>query len=80
MDDYMTRPPIKTIGLRKYLDDKSERHQGFDYIAFVKLVESSVSAGNIAKAFGVSRPTVYHWIEVYKDQDNDTNIDWPDEL
>jgi len=61
-------PSIRRQGLKMYLDNTSNRHNGWDYEAFCKLYNSKVNPSNLARAFKVDRSTMLHWIEVHKEE------------
>lgn len=65
----MARPnSIKAIGLKKYLDITKEKHNGFGYEAFNKMMnlEKRPAVASIAKIFGVTDQTVQKWILHYE--------------
>lgn len=59
---------IKREGLSKYLQRTSDRHNGFAYDEFLKLVEAKVTAANLAKAFKVNRVTITKWLHIHEDE------------
>lgn len=58
------RLTLKEIGIRKYLDDTSAKHNDRDYDEFVKLIKLGVNKSNIARIFNVDLRTIQHWITV----------------
>lgn len=63
-------PSIAQLGLKKFLDDSREKHRGMGYEQLVSLVGPNpkkplVDKANLSRAFGVSRTTIYSWLDVY---------------
>lgn len=56
---------IKEIGLQKYLDDTAVIHNGYGYADFFKLYNGQVDTANLARAFQVSRNTMFKWKKIY---------------
>lgn len=63
------RPPIRTIGLRKYLADTAGIHNGLDYDLFALLKSEKINASNalIARLYNVDRRTVRNWSSILKE-------------
>ena len=57
---------IRRIGLKKHLNDTAEKHNGYAYDDFVKMVTSEVNVANLARVFNVDPRTVMNWLEVYQ--------------
>lgn len=53
---------IEEVGLKKFLDDSAERHNGYGYDDFVK--NQKLGKSGLAKLFGVDRDTIYRWLIV----------------
>lgn len=58
-------PSISDEGLEAYLNRTAADHNGNGFDDFVRLVSASVDKANLAKAFGVSRYTIYKWLELF---------------
>ncbi|HVA10602.1 MAG TPA: hypothetical protein VNG32_00350 [Candidatus Dormibacteraeota bacterium] len=60
-------PIIESVGLEFYLNTTADKHNGNDYDDFVELVDRKLRPNNrdIAAEFGVSGPTITHWIEIF---------------
>jgi hypothetical protein len=56
---------IEDVGLRKYLDDTTDKHNGHDYDYIVPLFEAKVNDTNIGKLYKVDWRTVKSWREIY---------------
>lgn len=63
-------PQIDDIGIAEYLNQTAAQHNDFDFESFVVMLKQRVDKANIARAFGVSRNTVYSWIEKYKNMES----------
>lgn len=63
--------PIRKVGLKKYLNETREEHNGQGYDEFVFFTTTLVhnngtpDRSSIAKAFGVHRKTIYKWLDIY---------------
>ena len=74
-------PPmrIQDIGLSTFLDETKELHNNFGYDNFISMVgddflatgDTKVDKANIARAFGVTPPTIYRWLKVLKEELSD---------
>lgn len=62
-------PLIDDIGIDEYLNQTAAQHNNFDFEAFVVMLKQKVDKANIARAFGVSRNTVYSWLQKYKNME-----------
>lgn len=63
------RPPsIEDVGLKKYLNQSKETHNGYGYDDFVRLIESGLNKAGLAKAFQVERSTIYKWLAIYESE------------
>lgn len=63
----MARPDsIRMMGLKKYLDNSKDRHNGFGYDRFVELVRvpKPPSVSSLARIFNVSDITIRKWMTV----------------
>ena len=61
--------PPKTIeeqGLAFYLNEQAAIHNGYGYAEFVKRFELGEERSVMARAFNVSRPTIYNWVRLYR--------------
>lgn len=56
---------IEQMGLKKYLDDTADKHDGHDYDYIVTLFEAKVNDTNIGKLYKVDWRTVRSWHEIY---------------
>lgn len=55
---------IQELGLEQYLDVTKGLHNGKGFKDLVGFVKDDSQIAFIARQFGVSRPTVYEWIEL----------------
>lgn len=67
MTRYKT-PSIRDEGLTSYLNSTRTKHKGFGYDEFVTLVQSKVNVSNLARAMGVTRPTIESWLTIYREE------------
>lgn len=61
-------PSIEQIGLRQFLAERRDKHNGRDYNDLVRLHELGVPKKKIAEHFGVSWPTVQKWLTILEKQ------------
>jgi len=54
---------ISDVGLEHYLEITRSLHNNFGYPEFISMLENGVDKSNLAKAFGVSRNTIYSWLK-----------------
>lgn len=59
---------IKEKGLRSYLDNTVELHNGCNYEEFVKRVDLGEPMSIIARAFKVDRRTIMKWVSIYEEE------------
>jgi hypothetical protein len=61
---------IKNIGLKNYLDQTAEQHNGYGYDFFRKSIEVPVppTTNSLARTFNVSRLTMGKWLSIYKEE------------
>ena len=64
---FVKPPSIKDIGLKQYLDDTADKHNGFDYATFVKLAAHE-GVTTLARTYAVSRLTMYKWQKIYHEE------------
>lgn len=68
------RTSIRDVGLQRYLDDTATSHNGKNHADFDRYLNEpdefgqTIGPARIAKAFGVSRYTVYKWMKIYKEE------------
>lgn len=63
-------PTIESVGLKKYLMDTSEKHDGWGYFTFTKCINKGMSKSEIARTFKVSRNTIIKWVSIYEREQN----------
>ena len=70
------RPRIADVGLRKWLDESKDKHNGHGYDRFKEMLESDLDyhKTQIAKEFGVTKETVYQWLNVYKQEQSSQKV------
>lgn len=61
-------PSIAKEGLKPYLERTKEEHNGYGYEEFVKRIELGEPKTVMAKAFSVSKQTMYKWLEVHEQE------------
>lgn len=61
---------VKEEGLVNHLARTRDTHNGYDYTDLEKMLDAKVAKTNIAKAFKVSKQTVWRWLEVYTTEKN----------
>jgi DNA invertase Pin-like site-specific DNA recombinase len=61
---------VKEEGLLTHLDRTRDAHNGYGYSDFEKMLEAKVAKTNIAKAFKVSKQTVWRWLDIYTKEKN----------
>lgn len=61
---------LKVFGLKPYLDETAEDHNGNTYADFAELMEkqSRPTDAEVAAEFGVSPMTIGNWRRVYADE------------
>lgn len=59
---------IETIGLKNYLEETKEAHNGEGYDRFIFYIRPELNIKNtvIGRLMGVNRRTIERWIEVYE--------------
>jgi hypothetical protein len=70
----MIKDTIQEQGLRRFLDNTSHKHNNRGFDDFQRLLTvgdefgEPVPASKIARAFGVSRPTIERWTLILKQE------------
>lgn len=65
----MSRPDsIRSIGLKKYLNQNAVNHGGLGYDVFARMVDQDVSISAMAETFGRTRFTILKWISIYREE------------
>lgn len=62
---------IKKEGLESYLNRTTDKHNGFGYLEFIKLMKAKVPVTKLAKAFQVNRVTIKKWQNIHLDSSSD---------
>jgi transposase len=57
---------IEEEGLENYLNRYRRKHNDYGYTDFKKMLGAEMTKTSIAKAFNVSKQTVWRWFDVYK--------------
>jgi len=62
------RPKIEEVGLRKWLDESKDEHNGHGYDRFVEMLGSDLNftKPQIATEFGVTKDTIYQWLAIHE--------------
>jgi len=59
----MTRPDsIGKVGLKEHLNNTAPKHKNKAYDDFIEMLDNKASVAYMARAFGVSRHTIYKWL------------------
>lgn len=58
--------------LQQRLDSSVALHKGYGYDDFIKQVTDGMSVAALATMFGVSRMTIYKWLNQYETERNKT--------
>lgn len=66
MMPFPKKQKISDEGLKLYLDRLATVHKNKGYDDFVQMLEFEVDRTKIAEKFGVSRDTIYRWIEIHE--------------
>lgn len=61
-------PSLESEGVKLWLDSTKSKHNDLGFKEFKLFLKTKVNITNIARAFGVSRPTAVNWLETYNRQ------------
>lgn len=62
----MPNKDLSNLGLVEYLNATKEKHHNLGFDNFKDMVKNEVNVANLARAFGVTRPTVHSWLKLFK--------------
>jgi hypothetical protein len=61
---------IRVIGLKTYLDQTADQHNGFGYDQFHAMVniQRPPTVASMSRIFGVSKHTMNKWLAIYQEE------------
>lgn len=61
---------IEAVGLKRYLNDTRDQHNGFGYSHFHKMLSLPKPPGvdNLARIFGVTKQTMLKWRKIWREE------------
>lgn len=65
-------PRIRDMGLKTFLDNSKDIHDGMGYPEFVKFVKKELNITDLAKLFNVHRHTMGNWLSIYDEEQQTT--------
>lgn len=71
------KPAIRDNGLKHHLNTTAEKHDGYTYHDFVKMINKGVNKEDLARIFNVSSHTIDNWIIIYEEENEDQDSRTP---